>query len=257
MNRPAAFAILAALFAGMGVERPALAEDFRMENKVYVGNEREPCAESTTIFYNGAAYDFLKKPPEITVFDKDVSRFILLDTERRVKTELTAQEVAEFVERLRQRAAEYAHPFAAFQANPKFEQAFDASARELSFTSPWMTYRVVTIDAGSREAASQYRRFADWQARLNTLINPKAIRPFGRLEVNAELEQREELPKEVHLVITPGGTFPPKRVTFRSEHQLVRRVVESDRARVQQAGEFIAIFPVVSFEEYQKTHAGR
>jgi hypothetical protein len=37
-----------------------------------------------------------------------------------------------------------------------------------------------------------------------------------------------------------------------SEHQLIRRLVESDRARVQQIGQFMAIFQPVSFEEYQK-----
>ncbi len=233
------------------------AEDFRVENKVFAGSDREPAVESTTIFQDGAVYDFLKKPAEITVFDKEFKRIILLDTERKMKTELSSEEVHEFVERIRQRAANYDNPFAAFQVNPKFEQSYDTSARELTFQSPWMTYRVVTIDAESPELAGQYRTFADWQARLNMVINPEAVLPFGRLVVNGELQSRGEIPKEVQLTLTAGGILPRKRLSVRSEHQLVRRLVESDRTRVQQAGQFMAIFQPAKFSEYQKINASK
>lgn len=257
MTRYALLGLLLALAAAGDGFRPVSAEDFRMENKVYAGAEREPAVESTTIFYNGAVYDFLKKPAEITVFDKDHRRFILMDTDRRMKTELAADEVAAFVERFRQRASDYTSPFAAFQVSPKFEQSYDTSSRELTFTSEWMTYRVVTADAGSKEVAGQYRMFADWQARLNTVINARAVPPFGRMVVNEELERREEIPKEVHLTLTPGGILPRKRITVRSEHQLIRQLVESDRARVQQAGQYMAIFQQASFDAYQKIDAAK
>ena len=114
---------------------------------------------------------------------------------------------------------------------------------------------MVTVDAESKEIAEQYRHFADALARLNTVINRRALPPFARLLVNAELERREELPGEVHLTLTPPGGFPRKRITLRTEHQLIRRLVESDRARVSQTGQFMAIFQPVSFEEYQKIDA--
>jgi hypothetical protein len=242
-------ALALSLLLALAAASPA--EDFRVENKVFSGGESEACAESTTIFFNGAVYDFMKKPAEVIVFEKDFGRFVLLDTERRKKTELTSREVEAFTERLRQRAAVHDNPFVAFQADPKFEQKYDASARELTFSSPWMTYRVVTVDAESGEIARQYREFADWQARLNTVISHRSPPPFARIAVNAELGKREAVPSEVHLTATPGG-FPRKRTAMHSEHQLIRRVVESDRARVQQIGQFMAIFQPVSFEEYQK-----
>ncbi len=242
---------LASAMAGL-----AAGEDFRLENRLFAGSSRQPSVESTTIFYNGAVYDFMKDPAEITVFDRDHKRFILLDTERRLKTEVTSEEVEAFVEKLRERAAGHESPFVLFLASPEFEQEYDASARELVFRSQWLTYRVVTQDAGSSEAASQYRQYADWQARLNAVLNPRAIPPFGRLVVNAELEHREEIPSEVHLTLVPAGVLPRRRISLRSEHQLVRRVVASDRARVQQVGQFMAIFQTVSFEEYQKGYSG-
>jgi hypothetical protein len=250
---------LAAVCLGLLAAGPAGAEDFRVENKVFTGSDNDPSAESTTIFYNGVVYDYLKKPAETMVLDKDRGRLVLLDTGRRIKTELTTQEVEAFTDRLQERAARRAsrsdNPFVAFQADPKFEQEFDETSRELTFRSPWMTYRVVTADAQSKEIAQQYRQFADWQARINSVINRRAIPPFARLLVNAELERREEVPREVHLTLRPPGGFPPRRITAHSEHQLIRTVVESDRRRVLQTGQFMAIFQPVSFEEYQKAHA--
>jgi len=258
--RPA-LAVLSVALAALVSARPAGAEDFRVENKVFSGGDDDPSVESTTLFYNGVVYDFLKKPAEIIVLDREHGRFVLLDTERRMKTELTTKEVDAFVARFRQQAARRAtrdqNPFVAFQAEPKFEQEFDDSSRELTFRSPWMTYRVVTADAESTEIARQYRQFADCQARLNSVINRRATPPFARLLVNEELESREEIPREVHLTLTPPGGFPRKRITARSEHQFIRTVVESDRARVSQTHEYMAIFQPVSFEEYQKMDTRR
>ena len=229
--------------------------DFRMENKVYWNHQREPAVETTTIFYNGAVYDFLKKPAEVTILDKQQNRLLLLDTERRIKTHLSLPEVEAFVERLRRRADEYSDPFVAFLAHPEFEKSFDTEARELTLRSVWMTYRVVTVDAQSAEVAAEYRVFADTLAQLNALLNPKGLPPFPRLVLNAELERREELPKEVHLTIHPERSLlPKKRTVLRSEHQLIWTVSEADRARVHQAIEFQNLFPHVSFEQYQKQH---
>lgn len=229
--------------------------DFRMENKVYLEHQRDPAVETTTIFYNGAVYDFLTKPAEVTIFEKEPSRFVILDTQRRIKTQLTLSEVEAFVERLRRRADEYADPFVAFLAHPEFDKSFDPTARELTLQSPWLTYRVVTVDAENPELAAEYRAFADALARLNALLNPKGLPPFPRLVLNAELQRREELPKEVQLTIHPDrGLFPKKRTVLRSEHHLVRQISELDRARVQQAIQFQNLFPQVSFEQYQKHH---
>jgi len=229
--------------------------DFRMENKVYWSNQREPVVETTTIFYNGAVYDFIKKPPEVTILEKKHHRLVLLDIQRRIKTQLSFQEVEAFVERLRRRADEYSDPFVSFLAHPEFEKSFDTEARELTLRSAWMTYRVVTIDAETAELAAEYRQFADALAQLNVLLNPKSLPPFPRLVLNAELHRREELPKEVHLMIHPDrGLLPKKRTVLRSEHELILQISEADRARVQQVLEFQNLFPPVSFEEYQKQH---
>ena len=226
--------------------------DFQVQNKIFVGDEEEPRVKSTTIFTKGVVYDFLAKPPEITIFDQSRSRFILLDQASRTKAELSADEVQEFIRGLRRRAVVADDPFIRFQADPKFDQQEDESSGELSFVSTWMTYRIMPADARSSEIAGQYRQFCDWQARLNTMLRPGSRLPFGRMIVNAELRKREQVPGQVQLTLTPKKGFRPKSFVLRSEHKLIPRLIESDRRRVAQAGEFMAIFKSVGFKRYQK-----
>jgi len=231
---------------------PVLAEDFRVENRVFLDDESDPRVETTTIFLNGVVYDILSAPSEITVFDPSRGRFALLDTDRKLTTDVSAREIAGFVDRMKERAGEQENPFVAFQAKPQFEIQYDETSRELTFTSPWIIYRLVTQDAESKEIARQYREFCDWYARLNYLLNPGALLPSARLMVNAELAQREEVPREVHLTLTPKKGFPPKRIRLRSLHHLVRNVVESDRSRVNQIQQYMKMFKQVSYDEYRR-----
>ena len=241
------------LLAAAGAAEPGKAEpeEFRIENKVFMDNAKEPHAESATIFYRGIVYDYLKKPAEITVFDKARGRFVLLDTTRRVQTEIGADKVTGFIEGLKRWAVTQSDPFLQFLADPKFEEEFDETAGQLTCTSPWMTYRLTTIEAGNAALARQYREFSDWHCQLNALLTPGARPPFARMSVNAALEKRRRFPNETQLTVRTRKGIPPKKVVIRSEHQLVRRLVESDRDRVAQTDQFMAIFKPVTFEEYQ------
>lgn len=224
-----------------------------MINRVYVGKEKEPIVTSTTIFHNGTVYDFLDSPSEITIFDPQRDRFILLNTEKKLRTELTTEEVARFSDRLQQWAKEHTNPFLKFMGAPQFEEKIDDVSRKLQFESPWVTYELTSEDAQNTEIAEQYKEFSDWLAKLNTLINPGAYPPYARMLINATLAKRNEVPSEVQLTMRPKGRFQVRPVTLRSEHHLVRRLVESDRRRVFQAAEYLAMFNAVGFNDYQKS----
>ena len=248
-----AVAISAVLGAGMcGPAGAAGKEEFRIENKIFVDGEKEPQVQSTTIFQDGVVYDYLADPAEVTVFDVQRRRFVLLDLERRVKTELTTDRVASFSERLKQWAQEQSDPFLKFLGDPSFDEALDESTGELTFTSPRMSYRLITFDTESEALSRQYREFSDWYCRLNTVLNPGARPPFARMIVNAALEDRHLFAREVHLTMQPKGGLLSKRVTVRSEHLLIRQLVESDRKRVAQTDEFMAMYASVDFQEYQR-----
>jgi hypothetical protein len=238
---------LAAMTVGTS---PARGDNFRVENKVFVGNETTPRSESTTIFHEGVVYDYLEKPAEIIVFDKARKRFVLLDPSRRVRTELSTDEVQALSHNLRTWAGGQDNAFLNWLARPKFDQQVDEKTGELLFESPWLVYRVTVAPAESDEIARQYREFSDWYVQLNTRLNPGYKQTFARMVVNEALAKRGELPREVHLTVK--SKVPFQKTTARGQHQVVRRLVQSDRDRVAQTDQFMAIFPPVEFEQYQK-----
>jgi len=230
----------------------AAAEDFRVSNKVFSGSQKKPLSQSTTIFLDGVVYDYLDEPDEVIVYDKADGRFVLLDMARKVRAEVTTKEVVALTERLQQLAGSQADPFVRFLAAPKFTERYDRDTRELTLSSPWLTYRLVLADAVSRAVSQQYREFSDWYARLNTILSPGSKPPAARLAVNEALAKRKATASEVRLTLTPKRGFPPKRVEIRSEHQLVPQVAESDMVRVGQTRQFMDIFQPVSFQQYRE-----
>ena len=59
------------------------AEGFRIETKIFAGEEKEPASKTTTLFQDGVVYDFLEKPQQTAVFRKAAgqkpARFILMN----------------------------------------------------------------------------------------------------------------------------------------------------------------------------------
>ena len=231
------------------------AADFRLENKVFVDGEKAPRIRSTTIFHGGVVYDYLEEPAEVTIFDQQHGRFVLLDLTRRIKTELTTKRVLDFTQRLKQWAQGQSDPFLRFLGDPQFEAELDEGSGQLSFESPWISYRLTTADVDSDAVWRQYRQFSDWYCRLNTMLNPGARPPFARLAVNSALEERHRFARTVDLTIRPSEGLLSKRLSLRSEHRLIGQLVESDRKRVAQTDQFMAMYTSVDFREYQRKMA--
>ena len=231
----------------------ALGVDFRVENRVFSGGGKTPQVQSTTIFLDGVVYDYLEHPKEITIFDGANGRFICLDPIRHLRTELATEHLESLATRLKDWAANQPDGFLKFLADPKFEKSLAENTGERLFESPWMTYRVTAVRTGDPEIASQYAAFSDWYGRLNTRTNPGSRPPFARMIVSGELDREQLFPEKVHLTLSPNaGGLLAKKTTLRSEHKLVRQLVESDRRRVAQTDQYLAIFKPVSFQEYQE-----
>jgi hypothetical protein len=222
-----------------------------VENKVFSGDEEEPKIRSTTIFDDGIVYDFLEDPAEVTVFDKARGRFVLLDLGRRIRTELTTERLADFTGQLRRWSQDQSDAFLKFLGAPRLEEQFDGASGQLSLRSPWVTYELTTAEADPT-ILRDYREFADWSCQLNTLLTPRSRPPFARLAVNEALQRHGRFASEVRLTLRPKQGAFAKRVKARSEHLLVRHLVESDRRRVAEVDRFMATFTAVRFTEYQK-----
>lgn len=252
MTRMCRGVLLAGLAIGAVVwSQAALGEQFRIRNKVFAGGGQDPQVQTTTMFMDDMVYDFLEAPPEVTVFDKAGGRFVLLDLGRRVKTELSTERVAALATRLQQWARMQSDPYLRFLASPKFDETFDEHTGELTLSSAWLTYRASSVPARSEAAMRQYREFADWYCRLNTTINPGSRPPFARLELNAALARHGRLAREVVLTLRPKAGPVTKRITIRSEHEVTDGLKATDRSRIAQVEQFMAMFKPVSFEQYQ------
>lgn len=240
-----------AIFVSLATS-PVLGEAFRVENQVFVEDEETPRIESATIFYEDLVYDFLKMPEEITVFDRATGRIILLNPAKKIRTNLTVRDLKLLSERLRAWSASQPDKFLQFSASPQFEEEYDPSTGTLQLTSPWVTYKVTSKAPNRSEVLKLYLDFCDCYCLLNARLNPGTRPPFPRIELNHVLARLHRMPEEVELTVRPqGDRFLGEKMTARSIHRVVPRLVESDRKRVAQTDRYMATFQVLPFAEYQ------
>ncbi len=232
----------------------AQGEDFHVESRVFKVGDTKPIIETTTLFYKGIVYDFLNDPqegrdPEVTIFDPAGKRFIVLDPERRMCSEVDLPSVQEFTRKVRLQAAAHQDPLLNFLSNPVFTEKAGEDG-QLEFSSAWMIYRMKTSPAKSPEISRQYGEFSHWHCQLNVMINPQTLPPFGRMAISEQLEQRELLPTEVYMTISPKGPTP--KLVIRAEHRFQWTMVERDRQNIDEAQRQMKSFRQVSLTEYNE-----
>ncbi|HTQ38536.1 MAG TPA: hypothetical protein VMJ32_05885 [Pirellulales bacterium] len=239
------------IVAGMalGGAAPTSADEFRVESKVYSGKDESNTSQSVTLFTDDRVYDFLSSPDEITVFDFQRNRIVVLDPNRKLRTEMTTDRLNEFTEQLRVRAARQTDALLKFAANPKFDGS-KSDDQWLQFSSPQMTYRVQPAKPDNPNVVHEYRMFSDWSARLNAMTHPGALPPFPRLAVNDALEHNGQIPESVQLTVVAQNHLMAKPMVLRSEHLLTMRLLPTDRKRIDDAGKDLVTYPEVSLEEY-------
>jgi hypothetical protein len=235
----------------------AIGEDFRVDNAVFAGDKKEPISRSVTIFHDGIVYDCMRTPAETVVFDRMMKRFVLLNMENEIRAELTTRDVTEFIARFESRLKSMIEKkpdaLIQFMADPKFEEKFDESAGKLTLGSRLVNYTLVLSSGPSAAAAGQYREFSDWYARLNLLLTPGALPPFGRLAVNAAVAKRKAIASQVTLTITSAKSG--RRQTIRSTHRVVRPLAAADLEQVARIRKAMTDFKPVDFEKYRKGEA--
>ncbi len=193
----------------------SLAEGFRIETKVFTGDDKhkELVSETTTLFLNGAVYDFLKKPEQTAVFRKPTGgkpgQFILLSDEHSVMTKFSTDDVAGAMKKLRTWASHQPNQFLQFAANPEFDESFDNDSGKLVLSSQFETYTIETTPAEHPDALGDYREFLDWYTQLNTLLTSGKMPPEPRLRVNAVLARHKVVPLKVELTRPGEELFAP------------------------------------------------
>ncbi len=249
-----AFLTAIGTLAAVSTPAPMLAEDFRVDNAVYEGDQKDPISQSVTIFHGGVVYDCMTAPAETVVFDEVADRFVLLNPARRIRAELTTSELAALVDRLQKLALKNDDAVVRFLAAPKFHERTDETSGDLILSSPLVTYRVTLAPQSNASIVTQYHEFCDYYARLNSLLSSGSRPPFGRLVVNAAMAQRNATASQVVLTIASENDPKPQTVV-RSEHRVVDPLTQDDLERISQIREQMEGFQSVGFNQYRKLWA--
>jgi hypothetical protein len=239
----------------------AVAEDFRVDSRVYIGKETTPHNSNTTFFQGAHVYDFLDQPEQITIYDLGRERFVLMDTDRKVRTEITGEMITAFCKSLRVVEAKHNDPLLRFALAPTFDEKEQKDDGPRVFESKFITYRVNASKPEDPTMAARYREFSDWSAKLNSLVNRGSLPPFPRLTLNTSLAKSGQVPDKLQVSLSPRSFLPGRGVTFRSEHEFRPRLLDSDLKKIEHAGELLTSTKRVGLGEYLRTpidgHASR
>ena len=215
--------------------------------------------KSTAFLLDGKFYSMIGDNGEIVEFDVEKKIFTLIDPALHVQTQIDAIETRKKIEQLREQILNdpeaRTDSFRYFAFKPKFESEFDTVSGMLALQSNWIDYEIKTIPFMD-PAAVMYYDFCDWICYLNFRLNPRSSQMLIRLEVNRLLREGQRFAVSVSeslYVKGKQGLAKPDRVS--SSHDIVRRLGDADRKRIEQAQEFKRIFPQIPFDEYQKRFA--
>lgn len=245
-------AIVGSLALAAGLAASLTAADFRIESKVYSGDEETASGTYLTLFHHGVVYDFRGEPAaEVIIYDPRQGHFTLLDVGRKVKTRISPDVLLQFVAGIAARASERGDAIHREAANPQFKiEAYDRQ-RRIALDGKRIDY-VVTCEASfpSDEEARSYFEFADMYARLNA-TQPGQLPPQARLAVNAELARRGWMPIKVERQEQPGRYLFGRTDTAHSEHSVAWQLLDGDLRRIDTAARQQGDFQAVSFAEYR------
>jgi len=226
--------------------------DFHVDSKLYLGNEDKPISEITTIFRSGFVYDFITDPnkkndPETTIFDSLRGRFVVIDPQRRVWTQVSTEALKTFTAKVKLDAAAAPQAILNFMSEPKFKEETDGEG--MAFKSHWMEYRLKTVPGKSTRAVEQYAEFSQWSSQMNVRLTPRSLPPFPRMKISQILSERGLLPTDVHMTLDSGQAGIPK-YAIRATHRFQWTLLEPDRQRIDQAGSQMASFRELTVDEY-------
>jgi hypothetical protein len=200
----------------------AHAQDFKVYTPIFDlaakgggnrGSQASPVSRTTTMFQAGKVFDRPGGGNQTTIYEPAEQRFMVLDGARRVATIYSFDAIREVLDRqirigekkiaeLRrsadQRDLELAEQIE-FQLHPRFEERYGESQRELTLSSPWLSYTVRCEPADASRRVEAYLDYADRAAELNFIVNRQSPFPAARQQLNAALRRRKLLPVEVRL----------------------------------------------------------
>lgn len=228
---------------------------FRMDSVVHLENDDVLTQiKTSTIFSDGAVFDFIGDNGEITIYRPESKIFILLDPIHRIQTELALEKIDSFLDRIRSLFTQKDDLFKRFMAHPEFDFSKSEDGNEFLFQSKWIDYRIKTRSFEDPNLIDSFFDFSDAYSKLNIYLNPGTTTPFARIHINQYLRKDHRFPEHFTLSVYPGGKrLFSKAVKIESQHTLIRRLSEKDKGRIIRALHFVEQFQKLPFGKYQKT----
>ncbi len=239
---------------GTGDEKDP-ATPFRIDNKLTIERDDKIVEiETITLFSNGKVIDFIGDNGEIIIYDATQKNFLLLDPLHRIQTELSVEEIDQFLGNLRVQLTEKKDKFCQFMFQPEFDFSRNEETGDLLFQSKWLDYQISTRSFDDPVICDQYFEFVRAYGKLNVYLNPGTLTPLAREKVNEMLRAEKRFPVKVSQTIYPSGKrLFAKLIEVKSDHKLLRRFSEEDQGRIVRAIHFHEQFPKVSFGNYYQT----
>jgi len=221
------------------------------------------CSHSVTLFHAGKVYDYIDEIGEVTIFEPAHSRFTLLDTNRKMATTVEFDEIKHLLKIARRETEEHvvrlekngspnslkvAGPLR-FQLNPRFNEHFDATKKQLTLSSRYLRYQARCAEVNSPEIVDVYLRYADWICKLNYVLHPHLLLPEPRLALNASLLRKRLIPVEVDL----RAEFE-NPLHLRAEHRFHWELNRTDRSVITRFETMLKKKTTrrLTFQEYQR-----
>ncbi|MBQ18220.1 MAG: hypothetical protein CMJ65_13975 [Planctomycetaceae bacterium] len=227
---------------------------------------------SLTLFRSGKAYDSIHSAGEVTVFEPARRRFVILNGPRRLATEVSFSEIKNSLQKAESATREYVAqlrrngdpdslaavgPLQA-QLDPGFSEQYDRASSILILPGRAFQYRVGCTATPSTpgvdrmafgSARQRYLEYADWIARLNYLLHPRALFPAPRVVLNNSLRSRKLLPLTVELRAHAADDFH-----LRAEHQFHWQLTGKDRDDIRHWESLLLSETLkrVKFSEYRR-----
>lgn len=224
------------------------ADLFRVETEIMVGEKSEPVVEYLTLFTERVVYDFrVTKPEEVTIFDPDRGRIVLLDPVRKWKSTLTHEEILKFTASLKSHL-DSSNPVFYAAAHPEFGEATE-DGDWVVMQNKYITYRVKGDKPKTTSIVRRYRDFADWSARLNSM-RPGNLPPFARIDANQSIAEKGIIPHEVERIVNPNK-LGQKKLVVKSRHLTSNILSGTDHKRIEMVGDALTSYEEVPFTQFR------
>ena len=120
----------------------------------------------------------------------------------------------------------------------------DETRFRITMTSKEITYKVVGHRPQHPQAVHAYRQFADYFSRFNA-VRLGGLPPGARLALDKVLAEKALIPIEIERT----DSAPGRKLEVRSRHLINWILSKQDRQRITDAGNYLAEFKEVPFDE--------